>query len=190
MPLSSIRSLVAVLAVFLCLAPAHAAPQPGADDLKATLTKLHKAWKTGDNAAAASISRGLLLTRDRIAKAVRDDAPPSVRDAIALFHEKALAANEDTAAHMLFPGADRTEIGVMASTTEELAKCAPGTDAAKHFPPASQDVAKAILRPGVTFYEVQFNRPGEPKGIKSHLFFWDGKAWGMLGPVWRFVGKK
>jgi hypothetical protein len=42
-----------------------------------------------------------------------------------------------------------------------------------------------VLRPGVTFYEVEFLQPGQPRGIKYHLFYWDGRRWAMLGPVWR-----
>jgi hypothetical protein len=46
-------------------------------------------------------------------------------------------------------------------------------------------MAEQILRPGMTFYEVEFLEPGKEYGVKYHLFFWDGKQWTMLGPVWR-----
>jgi hypothetical protein len=37
----------------------------------------------------------------------------------------------------------------------------------------------------MTFYEVELLEPGKEYGMKYHLFFWDGKQWTMLGPVWR-----
>jgi hypothetical protein len=46
------------------------------------------------------------------------------------------------------------------------------------------------LRPGVTFYEVEFLEPGKDAGMKYHLFYWDGKQWSMLGPVWRALESK
>jgi hypothetical protein len=37
----------------------------------------------------------------------------------------------------------------------------------------------------MTFYEVGFLEPGKDYGVKYHLFYWDGRQWTMLGPLWR-----
>lgn len=42
-----------------------------------------------------------------------------------------------------------------------------------------------MLKPGLTFYEVEVTEPGKQMGTKFHMFFWDGSAWKMLGPAWR-----
>ena len=65
--------------------------------------------------------------------------------------------------------------------TEELATNAGSGE----FPGGARRVAKAILKPQTTYYEVEFVKPGHSAGMKYHLFFWDGSAWCMLGPVWR-----
>jgi hypothetical protein len=46
-----------------------------------------------------------------------------------------------------------------------------------------------MLRPRMTFYEVELVKPGETAGMVYHLFFWDGAQWTMLGPVWRMIGQ-
>jgi hypothetical protein len=76
---------------------------------------------------------------------------------------------------------------VHASTTAELAKYQEGSTAFNHFPGGAQEMARRYLRDGMTFYEVEFFEPGKDKGMKYHLFFWDGKQWSMLGPIWRVV---
>jgi hypothetical protein len=53
------------------------------------------------------------------------------------------------------------------------------------FPGGAVKLAGQILRPGMTFYEVEFLEPGKDSGMKYHLFYWDGKQWTMLGPLWR-----
>ncbi|HZL71116.1 MAG TPA: hypothetical protein VFC86_01550, partial [Planctomycetota bacterium] len=60
----------------------------------------------------------------------------------------------------------------------------------KEFPGGAKKLAETILRPGVTFYEVEFLEPGKDAGMKFHLFFWDGERWAMLGAAWRVVDKK
>jgi hypothetical protein len=44
-----------------------------------------------------------------------------------------------------------------------------------------------VLRPGLTFYQVEFLEPGKDDGMKYHLFYWDGEQWTMLGPIWRVL---
>jgi hypothetical protein len=53
------------------------------------------------------------------------------------------------------------------------------------FPGGTVEIAKQILRPGMTFFEIEFLEPGKESGMKYHLFYWDGRQWTMLGPVWR-----
>ena len=62
-----------------------------------------------------------------------------------------------------------------------------GSVAYKEFPGGTKRVAELALRPGVTFYEVEYLEPGKSAGMKYHLLYWDGKQWSMLGPVWRVL---
>ena len=57
----------------------------------------------------------------------------------------------------------------------------------KEFPGGAKRVAELALRPGMTFYEVEYLEPGKNTGMKYHLLYWDGKQWSMLGPAWRVL---
>jgi hypothetical protein len=82
---------------------------------------------------------------------------------------------------------EQTVVKVHAATTEEIARHEEGTVAFDQFPASARRLAEQILHPKMTFYEVQFLEPGEDRGMKYHLFYWDGKQWSMLGPMWRDV---
>ena len=59
----------------------------------------------------------------------------------------------------------------------------------RKFPGGARELAASALRPGLTFYEVEFLEPGKDLGMKFHLFAWDGERWAMLGPAWRALKK-
>jgi hypothetical protein len=77
---------------------------------------------------------------------------------------------------------ERDQVTVHGATTEQIAE---GAQAATEFPGGAQRVAKTILRPGLTFYEVELTEPGKDAGTKFHLLYWDGAQWRMLGAVWQ-----
>ncbi len=79
----------------------------------------------------------------------------------------------------------KTQVHVYAATTEEMVEYREGTVTFQQFPGAVKELARTLLRPGMTFYEVEMVEPGKDLGMKYHLFYWDGRRWAMLGPVWR-----
>ena len=84
----------------------------------------------------------------------------------------------------------QTKIMVHAATTEQLAGKSAAPESLPEFPGgAIQAAKKGMLRPGMTFFEVEYLEPSKDVGIKYHLFFWNGDSWSMLGPVWRSIGK-
>ena len=70
---------------------------------------------------------------------------------------------------------------VHGATTDEIALGAP------EFPGGAVRLAGSLLRPGCRFYEVEVTEPDSSMGTKFHLFFWDGEAWRMIGPIWRAI---
>ena len=84
-------------------------------------------------------------------------------------------------------GPERTVVKVRGATTEGIRQNQEGSIAYENFPGGARQMAERILRPGVTFYEAEFLEPGQPRGIESHLFYWDGEQWSMLGPVWHVI---
>ena len=88
---------------------------------------------------------------------------------------------------MLAGRPSQTEVQVHGATTEEVAANAPGSVVHAEFPGGAVNAAETLLRPGVTWYEVELLEPGAERGMKFHLFYWGGTQWRMLGPVWRFL---
>lgn len=185
-PAPSLQHCAAILGFVLLLAgTAAAAPDPGADDLRAALAALQAAIEVGDQAEAAAMTRALLPTGDQIGSALGAGADADIRARIIAFHA-GLPRDDASLAGLLASKPGQTEIGVHAATTEEIAAYAEGSVAYAEFPGGARDLAGAgILKPGLTFYEAEFVEPGEDAGIKYHLFFWNGTSWSMLGPLWR-----
>lgn len=157
------------------------------DNLKGLLDTIVKSAGAGDVKKAAALTRGLLVDRDTVFKALKDDAPTETVDR-ALTLSRTAPSEDATVAKAFSRGNDkRTEITVHGATTEEIAASRPGP-VAKNFPGGAKTLAQqGTLRPGVTFYEVNFTEPGRTSGMQYHLFFWDGSQWRMLGPVWRSI---
>ena len=177
--------LVVAAAVLLGAAACQQqARQPdGAAGLRDLMASIVAASNAGDVARAAGLIRGLVPDEAALKKALRDDADPAVRDG-AKSILKQLPGGDAEVAKLIHPEA-RTEINVHAATTEELARYEAGSVAYQEFPGGAKTLAEKGLRPGMTFYEVEFVEPGKDAGLKFHLFFHDGTRWRMLGPLWR-----
>src|SRR5688572_2134213 len=158
------------------------------DNLKALFTKLHQAIHVRkDTPRAAALFRALLPDAERLKKVLKDDVPKASLDAIAAMHQKQrdVPLTAEELAKLAPP--KQTVVQVHGATTEEIAKYEKGSVAWKEFPGGTQRVAAQVLRPKMTYYEVEFLEPGKDAGMKYHLFCWDGKQWTMLGPLWRVL---
>lgn len=177
------KPLFAILATAVMSATALA--QATADDLKKHIGTLQAAIAAGKTDEAAKITEALIPNQERLKKALSDRVPAEL---FAKFESlyKTLPREPAQLSKVLAGKPGQTEIQVHAATTEEIAKYAPGSVAANEFPEATKVLAeKGVLRPGVTFYEVEFLEPGKDLGSKYHLFYHDGAAWTLLGPIWR-----
>lgn len=169
--------------------PEERVPSPGnANSLKALFEKYHAALMTQDGATAAQIVRDLLPDEPRLQLAIGPGATPEIRAKIKAFHAQLPKTDDAALAKLLAAKPAQTLVKVHGASTEEIARYAEGSVAFAEFPGAARDLAKAgILKPGVTFFEVEFLEPGAEAGMKFHLFYWDGANWSMLGPVWRSI---
>lgn len=161
--------------------PAYAGDAKGLEKLMRDLLVAQRE----DTKKAAELTRGLLPDRAKVVLGLAKDAPKEDLDAILATFAKVGGAPDETMAQVLKPGdPKRTEVQVHAATTEELvAKTGPGV---AEFPGGVLEAAKSgLLRPGATYYEVEFLEPGKDSGMKYHMFFHDGSSWTMLGKVWR-----
>jgi hypothetical protein len=171
--------------------PAAPAPAPTfrcentAENLRALFVELGSAIRAGDTAKAVALTRILLPDRDRLAKGLREN-PGEMLDKAWGAIEKFMPASDADAAKVFATDAARTEVRVHGTTTEDLAKYEEGSVAFAEFPGGAKKLAElGVLRPGLTFYEVEVLEPGEDSGMKYHLFFFDGDRWTMMGPIWR-----
>lgn len=154
------------------------------EDLKALLAAIRDN-ATKDPAKAAALTRGLLVDAASVKVAVADAAL-----ADRLVQQAGKMPRDDAAvAGMLDPGKpEATEIRAHGATTEDIVANTPDGVVMHEFPGGARKLAeKGMLQKGVTFYEVEWTKPGEDMGMKYHLFFWDGAHWKMLGPAWRGV---
>lgn len=157
-----------------------------AENLKALFDRIGKAARDGDEKAAVALTKSLICDEARIKKALKDDADKDFVAKVVEMHKSLLASEDSKLAKTLSPGdPKRTEVQVHGATTEEIAKYEKDSVAFKEFPGGAQKIAQTVLRPGTTFYEVEFVEPGKDAGVKYHLLFWDGERWSMLGAVWR-----
>jgi hypothetical protein len=157
--------------------------KPG--NLKAIFEAMHqRVYVKKDAKGAAALFQSLIPDEVRAKKALKDDIAPELLRQIVNQHKKMVVSEADIG-KLARP--EQTVVRVHAATTEEIAKYAKDTVAYKAFPGGAQRLAEQVLRPGMTFYVVDFVEPGKTLGIKYHLFYWDGKQWSMLGPMWRVL---
>ena len=137
-----------------------------------------------DNKGAATLFLGMVPDEARAKKAFKDKIAPQVQQSILDMHRK-LTESVDDASKLA--RATQTVVQVHGSTTEDIIRYREGSVAFKEFPGGARRVAEQVLRPGMTFYEVEYLEPGKNSGMKYHLIYWDGKQWSMLGPAWRVL---
>jgi hypothetical protein len=130
-----------------------------------------------DTRSAAALFASLVADEGRLRKALKDDAPPETLQKILDMYKRHALPTEANVNQLVRP--EQTVVKAHGATTEEIARGFP------EFPGGTVEIAKQILRPGMTFFEVEFLEPGKELGKKFHLLYWDGKQWTILGAVWR-----
>lgn len=155
------------------------------ENLKALCERLQSAIAKKDTSTINAVGNALVPDAARLKKGLRDDVPAGDISTIQEMHAKFKQAAGNDMSKLFNMKPDQSSITVHAATTEELASYAKNSIAWQHFPGGAQRVAGKVLRPGMTYYEVEFVKPGEKAGMKYHLFYWDGNQWAMLGPLWR-----
>ena len=159
-------------------------------NLLAVFTRLQAAITSSDTRAAAGITQSFFPDRARLGKALRDDAPAELTTKLLAMYERFGKAPREKLARLLRARPGQTEIQIPGATTEEIAANDRDSIVWREFPGGAVQLAKKVLRPGVTFYEIETLEPGKKRGMKYHLFFWDGSQWTMLGPAWRAARTK
>ena len=156
-----------------------------AENLQSLIETIRISALKKDYKLAATLTQALFPNADRIRRALKDDTPQKIVDSIGNMYKKWTPSPDDTIAWATLLVADpkKSEIAVYGATTEQIAAQEGG--AAYHFPGGAIRLAKTILKPGMTFFEVKLVEPGKRWGVRYHLFFWDGDRWCMLGPAWR-----
>ncbi len=168
---------------------AAAGVQDGAEGLKAHFTALQKAIRDGDTKVSLAMTKSLLCDEARLRKALKEDVDKELLARLVEMHKGYAAGPDEKVATAFKVKPEQTEIQVHGSSVEALAKYEKDSTAFKEFPGGARDLAAAALRPGLTFYEVEFLEPGKDLGMKFHLFYWDGERWAMLGAAWRALKK-
>lgn len=154
-----------------------------ASELQAYCEKIASAVRADDAVEAGRLCKALLPDQADLGIALRDDVGDDVLEKIAAMHAGLREMEDDRIASGF--DAEQSEVVVHAATTEEIIAYEEGTAVYEEFPGGARDVAKSLLKPGKTFYEVEFLRPGHERGYKLHLLYWDGADWRMLGGAWR-----
>lgn len=180
-----------VCAIFLCslvsFAPAQDKPDPGAVELKKSMTELREAIKDGNDTKVAELTGKLLPDAERIGKGLGAGAGEEGKQKVVAFHAR-MPKDSQALARLFSVKPAQTEVAVHGATAEEMAAYEDGSVAFKEFPAAVKGLAaKGAFVAGKTYYEVEFLEPGSDAGMKYHLFYWDGSGWSMMGPLWRLL---
>ena len=154
-------------------------------NLKAMLEAIHDLiYVKRDIKSAKALFASLYPNEERARKALRNDVPLETLQKIFDMHKAQIGLLAEANVNDLAEP-DQEIVKVHGATTEEIARNERGSVVFSEFPGGAVKIAEQILRPGMTFYEVEFLEAGKDNGMKYHLFYWDGKQWTMLGPVWR-----
>jgi len=154
-------------------------------NLKALFESMHRSIHVKQDARqATSLFQSLIPDEARVRKALRDKVTPETVRQILDMHRKFGVSDESV---RKLARAEQKEVQVHGATTEDIIRYREGSVTHKEFPGGARRVAEQALRPGMTFYEVEYLVPGKNAGMKYHLLYWDGKQWAMLGPVWRVL---
>jgi hypothetical protein len=183
-----VGALCAAVPAAVLAGEASFAQENSPENLQQLFRAIRAARDAGDTATAAALTRGVLPNAARLKKALRDDVPTETVEKILAFYARVASPEDEKLAALLATRPERTEVAVHGATTEEIAASAQGSAVLDEFPGGAVRLAEedgGILRAGVTFYEVELLEPGRDRGMKYHLFYWDGERWTMLGPAWR-----
>ena len=183
----------------LCAALAMAVGLPAAaqgfkhennpENLRALFSSIHQAVHARkDTKQAVDLMQSVMPDEARVMKALRDNVDATARERIVGIHKSMGPVSERMVATLARP--EQGNVRVHSAKTEDLIAYQEGSVAHKEFPGGAKKAAEQVLRPGMTFYEVEFLELGKSAGMKYDLFFWDGKQWSMLGPVWRVLEAK
>ena len=154
-------------------------------NLKALFEAMHQAVHVKqDLKQATALFQSMMPDQARIRKALKDNVAPDIARQIVEMHQK-MPVTDDTLRKLARP--EQKEVQVHGATTEDIIRYREGSVAFNEFPGGAKRVAEQALRPGMTFYEVEYLAPGKDSGMKYHLVYWDGKQWTMLGPAWRVL---
>ena len=160
-----------------------------AEALKQLAGRLRQGYADRDAELVKRITLELLPTEEQIQKALSPAITEADRAAVLSLHNS-LPKDDESLLGLVSMRSGQTKIMVHAATTEQLAGKSAAPESLPEFPGgAIQAAKKGMLRPGMTFFEVEYLEPSKDVGIKYHLFFWNGDSWSMLGPVWRSIGK-
>lgn len=154
-------------------------------NLKALFEQMHQAVHVKqDVKRATALFQSIMPDEARVRKALKDKVAPETVTQILDMHRK-FGVSDDTLRKLA--RAEQKEVQVHGSSTEDIIRYREGSVAYNEFPGGAKRVAEQLLRPGMTFYEVEYLVPGKDAGMKYHLLYWDGKQWSMLGPAWRVL---
>ena len=152
-------------------------------NLKAYFELIHQTLHAKkDPKGAAALFKAMVPDQARLKKALQDKVAPETEKQIAEMH-KSMTIDEHMV--MKLARADQKEVQVHGAKTEDIIAYKEGSVAYKECPGGARKVAEAALRPGMTFYEVEYLEQGKDAGMKYHLVYWDGRQWSMLGAAWR-----
>jgi hypothetical protein len=159
------------------------------ENLRALFITIHQAiHEKKDTKEAADLMQSVMPDEARVRKALKDNVSADVIQRVVGFHKKMGPMSERDLLMLVKP--QQKDVQVHIAKTEDIIQYREGSVAFKEFPGGAKKAAEQVLRPGMTFYEVELLEPGKGTGTKHHLFYWDGKHWSMLGPVWRVLEAK
>ena len=183
--------LICAMALGFCV-PAFAAGfkhENKAENLRALFSAIHQEIHAKKNPKqAAELMQAVMPDEARLKKAFKDNVNPDALKRVVALHKSMPPISEKEMGRLARP--EQKNVQVHGAKTEEIIAYKDGSVAYKEFPGGAKKVAEQLLRPGMRFYEVEFLEPGKDAGMKYHLFYWDGKSWSMLGPVWRALDAK
>jgi hypothetical protein len=187
--IASLCALALAWAVCLPAAAQGFKHENNPENLRTLFSNIHQAVHAKRDAKqAAELMQSVMPDEARVKKALKDNVGADALQRILSIHKSMPPVSEREVAKLARP--EQGNVKVHGSKTEDLIAYREGSVAHKEFPGGAKKAAEQVLRPGMTFYEVEFLELGKDAGMKYHLFYWDGKQWSMLGPVWRVLDAK
>ena len=184
--IASLCALALATAVGLPAAAQGFKHENNPENLRALFSSIHQTvYDRKDPKQAAVLMQSVMPDEARVRKALRDDVDGTSLQRIVSIHKSMPPVSEREVAKLATP--EQKNIRVHGAKTEDIIENQQGSVAWKEFPGGAKKAAEQVLRPGMTFYEVEFIESGKDAGVKYHLFYWDGKQWSMLGPIWRVL---